>query len=324
MSTVPETVDADDDAAAETAGAGGAGAGKTVRGRSPWALAFERLRKDRAAQISAGVIILIALLAILAPVFASITGHPANQPFVDIGENADGGPVPPSATFWFGTDSSGRDLFVRVLYGAQISLLVGVVATAISMALGVVFGLAAGFFGGIVDSVIARFVDVVLAIPFLILGISIAYISGPSLWVVILIVGGLGFTYPARIVRGQVLSLREKEFVLAARALGASPWRIMFTDLLPNVMAQVIVYGTLLIPVSIVTEAAMSFLGVGVPPPTSDWGQMISDASGYYQYGYWWYLLFPSLALLILTLAFNILGDSVRDAFDPRGTGLSS
>lgn len=323
MSMMPEMINAD--AAAEVGGAeGGPGGGTRVEGRSPWRLAFERLRKDRAALISAGVIVLIALLAVLAPVFASLLGHGPNQPFVDIGENAEGGPVPPSPTFWFGTDSSGRDLFIRTLYGAQISLLVGVVATAISMAAGVVFGLAAGFFGGIVDSVIARFVDVVLSIPFLVLGISIAYILGPSLGLVILIVGGLGFTYPARIVRGQVISLREKEFVLAARALGARPWRIMFVDLLPNVMAQVIVYGTLLIPVSIVTEAALSFLGVGVPPPTADWGQMISDASNYYQYGYWWYLLFPSLALLILTLAFNILGDSVRDAFDPRGTGLTS
>jgi peptide/nickel transport system permease protein len=322
MSLTPEMMNAD--AAAEAGSVGGAVVGKRVEGRGPWRLAFERLRKDRVAKISAGVIVLIALLAVLAPVFASLTGHAPNQPFVNIGENAEGGPVPPSPTFWFGTDSSGRDLFVRVLYGAQISLLVGVVATAISMAVGVVFGLAAGYFGGVVDSVIARFVDVVLAVPFLVLAIAIAYIVGPSLWLVILIVGGLGFTYPARIVRGQVISLREKEFVLAARALGASPWRIMFVDLLPNVMAQVIVYGTLLIPVSIVTEAALSFLGVGVPPPTADWGSMISDASSYYQYGYWWYLLFPSLALLILTLAFNILGDSVRDAFDPRGTGLTS
>jgi peptide/nickel transport system permease protein len=322
MSLTPEMMNAD--AAAEAGSVGGAVVGKCVEGRGPWRLAFERLRKDRVAKISAGVIVLIALLAVLAPVFASLTGHAPNQPFVNIGENAEGGPVPPSPTFWFGTDSSGRDLFVRVLYGAQISLLVGVVATAISMAVGVVFGLAAGYFGGVVDSVIARFVDVVLAVPFLVLAIAIAYIVGPSLWLVILIVGGLGFTYPARIVRGQVISLREKEFVLAARALGASPWRIMFVDLLPNVMAQVIVYGTLLIPVSIVTEAALSFLGVGVPPPTADWGSMISDASSYYQYGYWWYLLFPSLALLILTLAFNILGDSVRDAFDPRGTGLTS
>ena len=209
-------------------------AGKKIEGRSPWRLAYQRLRSDRSAKIAAGTILVIVLLAICAPVFAAITGHGPDQQFINIGENASGGPVPPSGTFWFGTDSNGRDLFVRVLYGARVSLLVGVLATAISVALG-------------------------------------------------------------------------------------GPWRIMFTDLLPNVMAQVIVYASLLIPLAIVTEAALSFLGLGVPPPAPDWGQMISDASGYYQYGYWWYLLFPSLALLISTLAFNIFGDSVRDAFDPRG-----
>ncbi len=161
-----------------------------------------------------------------------------------------------------------------------------------------------------------------LSIPLLLIAVSVAYISGPGIWLVIVIVGVLSFTYLARIVRGQVISLKEKEYIQAARALGARPWRIMVIDLLPNVMPQVIVYASLLIPLAIVTEAALSFLGVGVPPPTPDWGQMIDDASGYYQYGYWWYLFFPSLALLITTLAFNIFGDSVRDAFDPRGGGL--
>ncbi len=294
-------------------------AGKKIEGRSPWRLAYERLRSDRSAKIAAGTILVIVLLAICAPIFAAITGHGPNQQFINIGENANGGPVPPSGTFWFGTDSNGRDLFVRVLYGARVSLVVGVLATAISVALGTAFGLAAGYLGGLVDSLIARVIDVILSIPLLLVAISVAYISGPGIWLVIVIVGVLSFTYLARIVRGQVISLKEMEYIQAARALGAGPWRIMFTDLLPNVMAQVIVYASLLIPLAIVTEAALSFLGVGVPPPTPDWGQMINDAAGYYQYGYWWYLLFPSLALLITTLAFNIFGDSVRDAFDPRG-----
>ena len=156
--------------------------------------------------------------------------------------------MPPSGTFWLGTDNNGRDLFIRILYGARISLLVGVLATGISVALGVVFGLAAGYIGGFVDTVIARFIDVMLSIPVLILAISIAYILAASLWLVIGIVGVLSFTYPARIVRGQVISIKSREFIEAARALGAGPWRIMFVDLLPNVMAQVIVYATLLIP----------------------------------------------------------------------------
>ncbi|HEX5302146.1 MAG TPA: ABC transporter permease [Streptosporangiaceae bacterium] len=302
--------------------AGEAAVSKKIEGRSPWRLAYERLRKDRAAKIALGTILVIVLLAILAPVFAKIIGHGPNQQFIDIGENAEGGPVPPNGTFWLGTDNNGRDLFIRILYGARVSLLVGVLATMISVAIGVVLGLAAGFIGGFVDTVIARVIDVMLSIPFLILAISIAYVSGPSVWLVIVIVGVLSFTYLARIVRGQVISIKSREFIEAARALGAGPWRIMFIDLLPNVMAQVIVYATLLIPLAIVAEASLSFLGVGVPPPTADWGSMISDASGWYQYGYWWFLLFPSLALLITTLAFNIFGDSVRDALDPRGAGI--
>jgi len=293
-----------------------------IEGRSPWRLAYERLRKDRAAKIALATILVIVLLAILAPVFAKILGHGPNQQFIDIGQNANGGPVPPSGTFWLGTDNNGRDLFIRILYGARISLLVGVLATGISVVLGVLFGLTAGYIGGFVDTVIARFIDVMLSIPFLILAISIAFISGASLWLVVGIIGVLSFTYPARIVRGQVISIKNREFIEAARALGAGPWRIMFIDLLPNVMAQVIVYATLLIPLAIVAEASLSFLGVGVPPPTADWGSMISDASGWYQYGYWWFLLFPCLALLITTLAFNIFGDSVRDALDPRGAGI--
>ena len=301
---------------------GEAAVSRKIQGRSPWRLAYERLRSDRAAKIALGTILVIVLLAILAPVFAKIVGHGPNQQFIDIGQNANGGPVPPNGTFWLGTDNNGRDLFIRILYGARISLLVGVLATGISVVLGVLFGLTAGYIGGFVDTVIARFIDVMLSIPFLILAISIAFISGASLWLVIGIIGVLSFTYPARIVRGQVISIKNREFIEAARALGAGPWRIMFVDLLPNVMAQVIVYATLLIPLAIVAEASLSFLGVGVPPPTADWGSMINDATGWYQYGYWWFLLFPCLALLITTLAFNIFGDSVRDALDPRGAGI--
>ena len=295
---------------------------KLIQGRSPWQLAWERLRTDRAAVIAAATIAVIVIVALMAPLIAAWIGHGPNQQFIDIGENANGGPVPPSGTFWLGTDSSGRDLFVRIVYGARVSLSVGVLATLIAIALGVAFGLAAGYLGGFVDIFIARVIDVMLSIPFLVIAISVATILHPSFWLVILLVGILSFTYPARIVRGQVISLKEKEYILAARALGARPLRIMFVDLLPNVLAPVIVYGSLLIPASIVLEATLSFLSVGIPPPTADWGQMISDASGYYQYGYWWYLLFPSLALLITTLAFNILGDSVRDALDPRGGGI--
>ena len=161
--------------------------------------------------------------------------------------------------------------------------------------------------------------DWLLAIPFLLLAISLVTVIGPGLVVLLIVIGFLGWASVGRIIRGQVLSIREKEYVEAARSLGAGPWRIMFIDILPNVIAPIIVYTSLLIPVSIVAEASLSYLGVGIPPPTPDWGSMIADSQNVFEYGAWWYLVFPSLALLITTLAFNIFGDGVRDAFDPRG-----
>lgn len=292
-------------------------AAKIIEGRSPWRLAYERLRSDRAAMISLVVIVLVALMAICAPLFSLVTGHGDYQQFRTTGLTPEGLPRPPSGSFWLGTDDQGRDVLVRIAYGARISLLVGVVATALEVAVGVVLGLAAGYFGKIVDTVIARIIDVVLSIPYLLLGISLAAIFGPSLPIVIVIIAIFGWAAVARVVRGQVLSIREREYIEAARSLGAGPWRIMFIDILPNVVAPVIVYATLLIPVTIVTEAALSFLGVGVPPPTADWGQMISEAQNVYQQA-WWFLVFPSAALLITTVAFNIFGDGVRDALDPR------
>ncbi len=307
-------------------------AAKKIEGRSPWRLAWQRLRHDRAAMISLGVIILIVLVAIFAPVVAAVTGHGVYQQFrgpqPPLGLSATGQPVGPGRAFLLGTDDQGRDILVRIAYGTRISLFVGVVATAITVFGGLVIGLAAGYFGGWVDSVLARFMDWLLAIPFLLFAISLASVVqihpigpiGPGLPVVIVVLGVLTWATVGRIVRGQVLSIREKEYIEAARALGARPWRIMFIDILPNLLAQLIVYATLLIPVTIVGEASLSFLGVGVQPPTAEWGEMISSASGLYLYGPWWYLLFPSLALLITTLAFNIFGDGVRDAFDPRGS----
>ena len=253
---------------------------------------------------------------------AAITGHGPNEQFQSTGLTAIGQPKGPNSTFLLGTDNLGRDVLVRIAYGARISLIVGVAATALTVIIGAAAGLISGYFGGLTDSVIARFIDWLLAIPFLLFAISLVAIIGPSLTVVIIVIGFFGWASVGRIVRGQVLSIKEKEYVEAARALGASPWRIMFVDILPNVMAPIIVYATLLIPLAIVTEASLSYLGVGIPPPTADWGQMISDAQDVYQYGAWWFLVFPSLALLVTTLAFNILGDGVRDAFDPRGDRL--
>lgn len=296
------------------------GPGPKIEGRSTWQLAWARLKRDRAALISAVIILLIVLVAIFAPVFASITGHGVNQQFRDTGLSPDGLPKGPSSTFLFGTDDQGRDILVRVAYGARISLLVGVVATLITVAIGAVLGIAAGYLGGIVDTLIARFIDIVLSLPYLLFAISLVsinFLGGPGLGIIIFVIAVFSWAAVARIVRGQVLSIREKEYIEAARSLGAGSWRIMFIDVLPNVTAQLIVYATLLIPVVIVFEAVLSFLGLGIPPPTADWGQMISESEQVYQQA-WWFLVFPSLALLITTLAFNILGDGVRDALDPR------
>jgi ABC-type dipeptide/oligopeptide/nickel transport system permease subunit len=291
-------------------------AGK-IEGRSTWQLAYARLKQDRAAAVSLGVIMCIILVAIFAPVFAAITGHGVYEQFRTAGLTPAGLPVGPSRTFFLGTDDQGRDLLVRIAYGTRISLFVGVIGTLIIVVVGAVLGLAAGYFGGWVDTVIARLVDVTLSLPYLLFGIALVSITGPSLTVVIAVIAFFGWAAVARIVRGQVLSIREKEYIQAALSLGARPWRIIFIDILPNVMGQLIVYTTLLIPVAIIFEASLSFLGLGVPPPTADWGQMIAASQQLYQEA-WWFLLFPGAALLITTLAFNIFGDSVRDALDPR------
>jgi ABC-type dipeptide/oligopeptide/nickel transport system permease subunit len=290
---------------------------RRIEGRSPWRLAFERLRRDRAAMVALGVIILVVLVALFAPLFASLTGHGVNHQYRDTGLSPQGLPFGPSQKFLLGTDDQGRDILVRIAYGARISLLVGLLATLLTVTVGTVLGLAAGYLGGIVDTVVGRVVDVVLSLPYLLFALALVSISHPGLRIVIIVIAVFGWAAIARIVRGQVLSLREKEFIEASRSLGASSWRIMFIDILPNIMAQVIVYATLLIPVSIIFEAALSFLGVGIPPPTADWGQMISESQTVYQQA-WWFLLFPSIALLLTTVAFNILGDGVRDALDPR------
>jgi peptide/nickel transport system permease protein len=298
--------------------AGGPEGNKKIEGRSPWKLAMERLRHDRGALISLVIIVLIVLMAVFAFVFAAATGHGVNTQYRDNGLSPDGLPISPNGTFLFGTVDLGRDVLVRVAYGARISLIVGVLATALTVSIGTLVGLAAGYLGSVVDTVLARLIDVMLSLPFLLLAISLASVFQPSLTLVIVVLGIFGWSSVGRIVRGQVLSIREREYVEAARAMGAGSWRIMFVDILPNVLAPIIVYTTLLIPVSIVGEATLSFLSVGVQPPAADWGQMVAESSQFYNVAPW-FLIFPSAALLVTTLAFNIFGDGVRDAFDPRG-----
>lgn len=287
-----------------------------VTGRGQWRLAFDRLRHDLVAVSSAVVIILIALLAALAPVLADVTGHDPDQQFRREGLSPAGLPVAPNAEFWLGTDGLGRDVLVRIAYGARISLLVGVAASGLAVLVGVIIGLVSGFFGGATDLLLSRFMDVVLAFPFLLFAIALVSVVGPSLLVSVLVIAFFSWASVGRVVRGQALSVRERDYVDAARSLGASRLRIMVVDVLPNLIAPVIVYATLLIPLSIVFEATLSFLGLGIVPPTPSWGNMLAESIGYYRVA-WWFVIFPGAALLTTTLAFNLLGDSVRDAFTP-------
>ncbi|MBV9467173.1 MAG: ABC transporter permease [Solirubrobacterales bacterium] len=234
----------------------------------------------------------------------------------------------PGAKHLFGVDPLGRDVFARVLYGARVSLLVAFVATGISMVVGVTLGMVAGYFRGAVDMAISRLIDVLLAFPILMLALGVAAacslghgclggVLKPGLVVVIFVIAFVNWTYIARIVRGQVLSLREKEFVEASRSLGASNLRIIFKEILPNLVAPIIVYATLIIPQNILFEAALSFLGAGVQPPTASWGAMLADATSSFNTA-WWYMVFPGAALLITVLAFNLVGDGLQDALHPK------
>ena len=298
-------------------------ADKVIAGRSPWALAWARVRTDKVALISAIIVVVLLLLAAAAPLIAQWTGHAPDDQFRDIGITDQGLPVPPNGTFWFGTDRLGRDLFIRVLYGARVSLVVGVLSTIIAAALGVAVGLLAGFYGGVVDTLLSRLMDLVLSFPYLIFAIAIVSIAGPSLTATIGVIAFYSWAAIARIVRGQTLSIKERKYVEAARSLGASDLRIMFVDILPNLLAPVIVLVTLLVPAAIVFESTLSYLGLGIVPPTPSWGNLLSEAQGFYRVA-WWYLTFPAGSLLVTTLAFNLLGDGIRDAIDPRTERLFS
>lgn len=301
----------------------------TVARKSPSRLFWDRLKQDKLALAGLCAIFALILLAIVGgPLAVHITGHPQNTTY-DGMTDAYGVPKGPNSQFWFGADAAGRDLFVRTMYGARTSLFVGIVASGIAVLIGLVVGLAAGFFGGWVDTVLSRSADVLLAVPQILIAVGIvaACSTGkngcaggliqPGLTVVIAVIALFSWSYIARIVRGYTLSLREKEFVESARAAGASNLRILASEILPNLVGPLIVYSTLLIPTNILFEAALSYLGLGVPPDEASWGSILTDASQLYDVA-WWLMLFPGAFLIITTLAFNLLGDGLRDAFDVR------
>lgn len=300
-----------------------------VQGRTPWQLFWARFKQDRLALVGLALVAFIVVLAAAAPLIASITGHGPNEIVSPSQTNEFGLPLGPNSTVWLGADRSGRDVLVRVAYGARVSLLVGVVASGIALTIGVVLGILGGYFGRWVDSIISRGTDIVLALPLIIFAIGIVAACStsaegclggtlkPGLTLVIVIIALFSWPQPARLVRGATLSLREKEFVESARSLGASETRIMFRELLPNLVAPIIVWGSLLVPSAILFEAYLSFLGLGVPGNIPSWGKMLSEAVDIFGVA-WWFWLIPGLMLMLTVLAFNLLGDGLRDALDPR------
>ena len=303
---------------------------QAVAARSPMQLFWRRFRRDKVAMTALGFIVLLIFVAVFAGPITNLVGAP--DPNVQQTEALDefGLPEGPSREHLFGVDPIGRDVFSRVLYGAQVSLTVAFVGTGISVFFGVILGTMAAYYRSWVDTIIARSLDVMLAFPVLLLGLGLATAcSGqdgclggliqPGLSVVLFIIVLANTPYVARIIRGQVLSLREKEFVEASRSLGASNARIMFRDIVPNLVAPIIVYATLFIPANILLEAALSFLGVGVQPPRASWGDMLSEAVSIFDVA-WWFMFFPGIALLLTVLAFNLVGDGLQDALNPKGT----
>jgi peptide/nickel transport system permease protein len=306
--------------------------GGAIEGRSLGQIAWRRLRRDRVALAGGIFVIFLIVVAIVAPLIVRLLGHPPDefhQELVDANTQIPIGPYGGvSWDFLFGVEPvNGRDLFSRVLYGAQVSLLIAFFATLVSVVIGTAMGVIAGYFGGAVDSFISRLMDIFLAFPLLLFALALVGVipdqafglRGDSLRiaVIIFIIGFFNWPYIGRIVRGQTLSLREREFVDAARSLGARTPYIVVRELLPNLFAPILVYATLLIPTNILFEAALSYLGVGVQAPRSTWGGMLSDAATWYQIDPW-FMIPPGMAIFVTVLAFNLFGDGLRDALDPR------
>jgi oligopeptide transport system permease protein len=291
-----------------------------VKGRSLWVDARRRLTRNKAAMVSITLLTAVALMAIFAPLLSPysfnavdynvVSCAPDWWPDTTVMCNAGG-------AHWFGTDSIGRDLFVRVLYGARVSLAVGLVATLVSLVIGVTYGAVAGYVGGRVDSLMMRFVDVLYSLPFIFFVIILMVIFHRSLVLLFVAIGAVEWLTMARIVRGQTLSVKQKEFIEAARAAGLSTSAIIRRHVIPNVVGPVIVYVTLTIPAVILAESFLSFLGLGVQEPLTSWGVLISDGANQIETAPWM-LIFPSLFMAVTLFCFNFIGDGLRDALDPK------
>ncbi|HET7273884.1 MAG TPA: oligopeptide ABC transporter permease [Longimicrobiaceae bacterium] len=281
-----------------------------LTGDSQWAIAARHFRRNKLAMAGLAVMLLLYVVTLLTPLLAPY--DPTEQGNIVLSRYLE-----PSWEHWMGTDKFGRDILSRVLYGARISLTIGFVAVGLAVTLGTAVGALAGYFGRWTDTVLMRFTDMMLSFPRLVLLIVVIALFTPSIWLVVLVLGLTGWMSVARIVRGEVLSLREREFVQAARVLGMGDMRIILRHIIPNTLAPVIVYTTLGIGNTILVEAALSFLGLGVQPPTASWGNMIADGRDALITA-WWIATFPGLAIVITVTAFNLLGDGLRDALDPR------
>lgn len=269
---------------------------------------WNRFRTNRFAMAGALLILFLFIISLLAPYMA-----PYGPDDLDLYNVL----MPPSAAHWFGTDDLGRDVLTRIIYGARISLKVGFVAVGIAVAIGTVFGLVSGYYSGRLDNFLMRIVDIMLCFPTFFLILAVIAFLEQSIWYIMIIIGLTGWMGVARLVRAEVLSIRERDYIMAIRALGASDARIIFRHILPNAMSPVLVSATLGVAGAILTESALSFLGIGVPPPTPSWGNILTAGKEYIEFA-WWLTLYPGLAITVTVLAYYLVGEGIRDALDPR------
>ena len=289
-----------------------------VAGDDYFALAWRRLRCDRAAMLGAALIVAIVLAAIFAPL---LSPHDPTRQYRD-GLTKDGQPVPGmiltqgGLRFPLGTDANGRDLLSRILYGARVSLVVGVLANTLAIAIGTLIGSVAGYFGNPLETLLMRFTDIMMAFPTLLLAMTLVAILKPNMWIIIVVIGLVYWTWIARVIYGQVISLRQRDFVIASRAVGAPRGYTLTRHILPQLVPTIIVWATLGIATNVMLEASLSYLGIGVQPPTPSWGGIIQQGQSFYRTAPW-LVIFPGLAIMVTIFAFNLLGDGLRDAMDP-------
>jgi len=277
---------------------------------------LKRLLQRPLAVIGLAIIAIVVAGAILAP---WLTGYDPNEQFFD-GLTLEGAPLPPNATYWLGTDLLGRDLLTRILFGARTSLIIGIVANGVALFVGTLVGITAGYFRGWIGSALMRFTDLMMAFPALLLAICLAAVFQPSLWIVAMVIALVNWVQTARVIYTETSSLAEREFIDAERTIGASTARILFRHMLPHLLPTIIVWGTLGISTTVLLEATLSYLGIGVQPPTASWGNIIFENQTYFQAAPW-LVFFPGAAILALALAFNLVGDALRDILDPTQRG---